>query len=173
MATLWTVGHSTRTHDELFGILRDAEIETLVDIRSYPSSKYCPQWNQSEIISGMPDEVSYIHMLDLGGKRKALPREESLNNGWKNASFRGYADYMQTNEFQQGLDRLVQTASERRVAFMCSEAVWWKCHRSLVSDALVDQGHTVVHLMGTSDGEHKIRDFATHDLLGRLVYPSA
>lgn len=170
--TIWTIGHSTRTQNEVFDLLFGNDIDLLVDVRSYPSSKHCPQWGRAEILSALPSWLSYRWSgATLGGKRKALPLAESINGGLRNASFRGYADYMQTSEFQTGLAGLVALAETRRVAIMCAEAVWWRCHRSMIADALVARGEDVFHIMSSKTvTPHKLRDFATADS-GRVIYP--
>lgn len=155
--TIFTIGHSTRTLKEIEELLSRHGVHTLVDVRSYPGSKYCPQWNQENIHF---DHIAYKHLPILGGKRKALPRSESMNGGWRNESFRGYGDYMQTREFMSGIEELENITRHSAVAFMCSEAVWWKCHRSMISDALVARGWTVKHIMDNSADEHHLRDFA-------------
>lgn len=135
--TVYTVGHSTRTLAEVEALLRANDITILCDIRSYPGSRHVPQWNKESLELSMPVDIRYVHQRGLGGRRKALPVENSVNTAWRNASFRGYADYMQTVEFRNNLEILVQVQKNSNVAIMCSEAVPWRCHRSLVTDALL------------------------------------
>lgn len=168
---LWTIGHSTRTHDEFFPMLETRGIDLLVDVRSYPSSKYNPQWNRINIIRGLPSAIQYLHLRELGGKRKALPIHESLNIGLRNASFRGYADYMQTGAFEAALWDLIDLMGQSNLVIMCSEAVWWRCHRSMIADALVAQGYEVTHIMGLEkEQDHPVREFVRVED-GRLTYP--
>lgn len=145
--TVYTIGHSTREHAELFAMLRRNGATLLCDIRSYPSSRFCPQWNREAVIAALPADIGYLHLPVLGGKRKALPASESINGEWRNPAFRGYADYMQTAEFQTGLAELLQLAARQTVAIMCAEAVPWRCHRSLVTDALIAHGVPVGDIM--------------------------
>lgn len=171
MSDIFTIGHSTRTHDEVFEMLEANNIEILMDVRSYPSSRHCPQWNKSNIMEAMPGTIEYLHIDSLGGKRKPLPINESVNGAWRNASFRGYADYIQTDEFENGLSGLLNLAASSRVAIMCAEAVWWKCHRSIVSDVLVARNIPVHHIMSKTNLDvHKLRDFAVVES-GRVWYP--
>lgn len=168
---IYTIGHSTRTHEEVFELLRRNGVDLLVDIRSYPSSRFCPQWNKGAIVDGL-EGVSYVHFPILGGKRKPIPLSESRNGAWRNQSFRGYADYMQTKEFSSGLEDLMDLTRSRRSAIMCSESVWWKCHRSMVSDALVVRGVEVRHILSDKDpGLHSLRDFAEVNQNLSVHYP--
>ena len=143
--TIFTIGHSTRPIDEFVGILKSFAIELLVDVRSLPGSRRCPQFNAENLAASLAAaKIDYLHMKGLGGRRRAL--KDSTNNGWRNASFRGYADYMQTPEFQSNLEELIRLGRERRTAIMCAEAVPWRCHRSLVGDALLARGLQVEDL---------------------------
>src|SRR5574340_506883 len=145
-ARLWTVGHSTRTWEEFLGLLREHEIALLVDVRHYPTSARVPWTNQPALAAHLREAgLGYRHLVDLGGYRK--PRPGSPNTGWRNAGFRGYADYMDRDAFRNGLDRLITLAKESRVAIMCAEAVPWRCHRGVLSDALVVRGVRVVHIL--------------------------
>jgi uncharacterized protein (DUF488 family) len=149
-------------------MLKSRNIDLLVDVRSFPSSRHCPQWNMVEIENDCP--FDYLHLPALGGKRKCLPKTQTINGAWRNASFRGYADYMQTDDFADGLTELQDLAIGHNVAFMCAEAVWWKCHRSMIADALVSQGWQVTHIMD-SDSEHTLRDFAVVER-SKVFYPA-
>jgi uncharacterized protein (DUF488 family) len=134
-----TVGHSTRTIDEFIGLLRAHAVSRVVDVRTIPRSRHNPQFNRDDLSDSLKAAgLGYVHMPDLGGLRHAKP--ESINAGWRNASFRGYADYMQTPEFAQSLEGLIQLARKERIAVMCAEAVPWRCHRSLIGDALLARG---------------------------------
>ena len=152
--TVYSIGHSTHSVKEFTTILQKYAIEKIVDIRTVPRSRHNPQFNQEELkMSLQASEISYIHMPDLGGLRR--PKKDSPNKGWRNISFRGFADYMQTKQFNDGLMRLIQLAKEERIALMCAEALPWRCHRSLISDALEVRGIKVVHLMSmTKSRDH-------------------
>jgi len=169
--TIWTLGHSTRSWDEFLGLLREAQIRLLVDVRQYPSSARVPWTNQTLLAAHLQEAgLSYEHLVDLGGYRKPLP--DSPNTGWKNMGFRGYADYMETEKFRAALDRLIAMAKDRRTAIMCAEAVPWRCHRGVLSDALVIQGVRVIHIISSGKTqEHQLAPFAkVHG--GRITYPS-
>ena len=144
--TIWTIGHSTRSLSEFVEMLRSFDIHTLIDIRSFPGSKRYPHFNKEQLFGSLSScGITYLHMLALGGRRK--PRQNSSNTAWTNAAFRGYADYMETNEFKSAIVELEELASVRRVVYMCSEAVWWRCHRALVSDYLKLRAWKVMHIM--------------------------
>jgi Protein of unknown function, DUF488 len=137
-----TVGHSTRSQQDFIALLRAHAVKRLVDVRSIPRSRHNPQFNRDRIASAVRRAgISYLHMKDLGGLRH--PRSDSLNTAWHNASFRGFADYMQTREFVAGLRKLMKIAKTKRTAIMCAEAVPWRCHRSLIADALSVHGYRV------------------------------
>ena len=144
---IWTIGHSTHTLEEFVAMLQYFNIEEVVDIRSYPGSRKYPQFNKEALEISLPlNKISYVHLKDLGGRRKADP--DSKNTIWHHLAFRGYADYMETSEFRQGIRNLEEIATQKRTVYMCSEAVWWRCHRSMVSDFLKVQGWEVMHIMG-------------------------
>lgn len=137
--TVWTVGHSTRPVEEFIELLRAHDIEQLVDVRTVPRSRHNPQFGQDQLGPALEASgIHYLHMPGLGGLRHA--RRDSMNTAWRNASFRGYADYMQTETFADALEELIGVAKKRRTAIMCAEAVPWRCHRSLIADALVVRG---------------------------------
>jgi len=169
---IFTVGHSTRSFDDFLLILRAWSVQNLVDIRSFPGSRRYPQFNRENLEQALPAAmVGYSHIKELGGRRRSeLP--ESPNVGWKNESFRNYADYMLTAEFSEGLDRLVQLSTDLRLAIMCAEAVPWRCHRQLVSDALVAlHGIEVQHILSAEKVQkHSLTSFAVPHS-GRLIYP--
>ncbi len=171
-ATVWTVGHSTRTFDEFLALLREHRIELLADVRHFPASARVPWTNREALAESLSRAgMSYEHLKDLGGYRKARP--DSANAGWRNASFRGYADYMETPEFGTALDRLIALAKQRRTAIMCAEAVPWRCHRGLLSDALLVRGVRVVHILGPGSArDHALTPFAKVRS-GRVTYPAA
>lgn len=165
-----TVGHSTRPIDEFITLLRAQGVEQIVDVRKIPKSRFNPQFNQEELAASLDSRgIGYTHMPGLGGLRH--PKKDSINLGWKNASFRGYADYMQTPEFSQNLEELIQLARKKRTAIMCAEAVPWKCHRSLIADALIARDVQVEHIIDASaPREHIYTPFAK--IVGETVtYP--
>lgn len=146
MKTIWTIGHSTRDFDEFLQCLQSQNIHTLVDVRHFPGSRKFPQYNKGNLETTLPDNgIEYTHLVDLGGRRIPLP--ESKNKAWRNQSFQGYADYMETEPFKKALGQLKAIASEKPTAIMCSEAVWWRCHRSMIADVLKAEGWTVMHIM--------------------------
>ncbi len=168
----FTIGHSTRSTQEFLDILKAYDIELIVDIRHYPGSRYCPQFNKEVMKDYLfENHIEYVHLVDLGGRRKA-DKNSLLNNGWRSAQFRGYADYMQTQEFAQGLEKLMKMIEKRTVAFMCSEAVPWRCHRSMVADALMVNGIKVFDIFDTKKVQmHKLTSFAVKKNK-TLIYPS-
>ena len=149
---IWTIGHSTRLLDELVGLLKENGIARLVDVRSFPGSRRYPHFGRESLAAALPAHgIAYTWMPGLGGRRK--PRNDSKNTLWRNAAFRGYADYMEGEEFRKGLDELERLAREHPTAYMCSEAVWWRCHRGLISDALKARGWTVLHILSAGKVE--------------------
>ncbi len=170
--TLWTVGHSTRSWDDFLVLLEEPGIGRLADVRHFPRSERVPWTNGPALESSLAAAgIAYDHLVDLGGYR--TPRRDSPNSGWRNAGFRGYADHMDTPEFHSALEGLLDAATFRRTAVMCAEAVPWKCHRSLLSDALVVRGARVVHLLAPGKAqEHRMTPFAkVHG--GRVTYPAS
>ena len=169
MATVWTVGHSTRSGEEFAQILIAHRIQVLVDVRSFPGSRRYPQFNKaafSELMTA--NGIEYRHEPRLGGRR--TPRADSHNTALRNASFRAYADHMETDEFRNGVEDLLELAKEDRVAMMCAEAVWWRCHRSLVADYLKAEGHTVLHIMDEAKTEEHPFTPAARLIDGKLSY---
>ena len=137
--TVFTIGHSTRCIEEFIDLVAAHAIERLIDVRKIPQSRHNPQFGREQLSASLEHAgVHYTHLPGLGGLRR--PRKDSTNTGWRNASFRGYADYMQTPEFEENLDRCIELAKEEQVALMCAEAVPWRCHRSLIADALLARG---------------------------------
>jgi uncharacterized protein (DUF488 family) len=155
-----TVGHSTRSFDELVDLLRAHGVKRLVDVRTIPRSRHNPQFNRETLSKALHNRhLSYRHMKALGGLRHARP--DSINSGWRNASFRGFADYMQTPSFAAALERLLELAEQKPTAIMCAEAVPWRCHRSLIADALTARGYEVRDIMSvTSAKPHVLTPFA-------------
>jgi uncharacterized protein (DUF488 family) len=150
---IWTIGHSTRSIDDFISLLKKNEIKLLADVRSLPGSKRYPQFNREALAESLNvHRIRYEHFPELGGRRK--PKADSRNTAWRNASFRGYADYMETEQFQQGIERLLALAREAGpAAIMCAEAVWWRCHRSLISDFLKVRGIEVMHILDANKVE--------------------
>jgi uncharacterized protein (DUF488 family) len=167
--TVWTIGHSTRPVDRFIELLRWQSIALLVDVRRFPSSRLHPQFNSAPLAESLSAAgIAYRHARDLGGRR--TPRRDSHNTAWRNASFRGYADYMDTPDFAAALDQLMSDAARQRTAIMCAEAVWWQCHRSLVADALKVRGVEVLHILdGPKIAEHPYTA-AARVVDGRLDY---
>jgi uncharacterized protein (DUF488 family) len=167
---IWTIGHSTRTVDEFISLLKENEIKLLADVRAWPGSKRYPHFNKEALAESLNAQgISYKHFPDLGGKRKSKP--DSRNTAWRNASFRGYADYMETEQFQKGIERLLDVAEETSpTAIMCAEAVWWRCHRSLIADYLKVRGVELVHILGANKIEPHPYTPAARILDGQLSY---
>jgi len=165
-----TVGHSTRTLEELAALLRGFGITVLVDIRTVPRSRHNPQFNADTLPAALrPHGLDYLRIARLGGLRRA--RKDSPNLGWRNASFRGFADYMLTEEFEAGLAELRDVMTRGRVAIMCAEAVPWRCHRSLIADVLTARGARVEHITGPSRASpHRMTAFAWVEG-SRVTYP--
>lgn len=168
--TIRTIGHSTHAIADFLEILKAHGIQHLIDIRTVPHSRHNPQFNRENLRTSLDaDGLQYTHMPELGGLRRSTA--ESINTGWKNASFRGYADYMQTQEFAAGIDRLIELGAQEQVAIMCAEAVPWRCHRSLVSDALLARDIAVEHILSaTSVKQHTFTPFARIDGV-RVTFP--
>ena len=166
---LWTIGHSTRSLEEFKQILSSHRINLLVDVRSFPGSRRYPHFNKSQLAEALMDAgVEYLHLKELGGRRPA--RADSKNTAWKNQSFRGYADYMESEEFQKGIEQLLEVSESSKTAIMCAEALWWRCHRSLISDALKAQGVEVVHILDAKKSETHPYTSAARIVNGRLSY---
>ncbi|MES1250249.1 MAG: DUF488 domain-containing protein [Chitinophaga rupis] len=166
---IWTIGHSTHSLEELLDMLRSFHIRLLADIRSFPGSRRYPWFNKEALQQSLPvNHIQYIHLRELGGRRPALAG--SKNTGWRNAAFRGYADYMETDAFKAGIASLEALALEQRTAYMCSEAVWWRCHRSLVSDYLKFRGWTVMHIMAVGKAEEHPYTSPARIAAGKLSY---
>jgi uncharacterized protein (DUF488 family) len=167
--SIWTIGHSTRSFEEFVDILHSFSIELIADIRSYPGSRKFPQFNREALEISLPqNEIQYVHLKNLGGRRKVNP--ESKNTGWRHAAFRGYADYMETDAFKDGVIELVNMALKQPTAYMCSEAVWWRCHRSMVSDYLKLQGWKIMHIMGIGKAKEHSYTAPARIINGELNY---
>jgi len=169
MQTVWTLGHSTRPLEDFLGVLAAQGIGAIADVRRFPGSKRHPQFAREAMERSLPAAgVEYLWLPELGGRRR--PRPDSSNTAWRNDAFRGYADYMASPEFAGGIEKLTGLAGQRRTAMMCSELLWWRCHRSLLSDLLKSEGWCVLHVVDASPpkehpwtGAARIRD-------GRLDY---
>jgi uncharacterized protein (DUF488 family) len=170
MPAIFTIGHSTRQIEDFIALLQTHGVEELIDIRSVPRSRTNPQFNRDTLPASLePADIGYRHMAELGGLRH--PRPDSPNTAWQNASFRGYADYMQTPEFTEAIARLIGLGREKQIAIMCAEAVPWQCHRSLVADALTARDIAVEHIMSSTKRQpHKLTPFAQIEKT-RVSYP--
>ena len=168
----YTMGFSNRSWDETIEIVRAFAIQRLVDIRTLPGSKHTPQFNQEHLREALPKAgIEYIHMKSLGGLRKPS-KASTTNAAWRNDAFRGYADYMQTPEFEAALTELVRLLTEATTVYACTEAVFWRCHRQLVSDALAVRGYSIGHIFNASKAEqHKLTNFAKANGT-RITYPA-
>jgi uncharacterized protein (DUF488 family) len=166
-----TIGHSNRPIEEFLGMLQAHGVDLLVDVRTVPRSRYNPQFNRETLPASLADAgIEYRHMPGLGGLRH--PRKDSSNTGWRNDSFRGYADYMQTSEFAENIRELLALEDGHQVAVMCAESVPWRCHRSMIADALTARGVVVRHIMSaTKANPHKLTSFARVEG-DRVTYPS-
>jgi uncharacterized protein (DUF488 family) len=171
MHTIYTIGHSTHTIEQFIELLKAHGIEELVDVRTIPRSRHNPQFGREDLAASLQQAgIAYTHLGKLGGLRHAS--KDSVNLGWQNTSFRGFADYMATPEFTSGLDELKSLAEQKKVAIMCAEAVPWRCHRSLISDALTIQGWQVLHIQSRKTASpHKLTPFLkVQD--GKIMYPA-
>ena len=158
-AAIFTIGHSTRSWEEFRDLLRAHGIQRVIDVRTIPRSRHNPQFSRETLSKKLRSaKIGYVHLRRLGGLRHA--RRDSPNGGWRNASFRGYADYMQTSEFTQALERLIKLAHQKQSAIMCAEAVPWRCHRSLIADALTIRGNPVAHIVSAAKRMHSLTPFA-------------
>lgn len=167
--TLWTIGHSSRPLEEFVGLLDANGVEAVTDVRSHPGSRHCPQYGQVALRDGLIERgLDYHWILELGGRRRARP--DSPNTAWRNASFRGYADYMQTPAFDLGLNALLAVARRKRTSLMCAEALWWRCHRSMIADALKARGVRVLHIVGPNSVIEHPWTAPARMLAGRLTY---
>lgn len=161
--TIYTIGHSVRSFDEFLALLHAHRIERLADIRTVPRSRRHPQFSKEPLATALVAQgIAYRHFPGLGGLRK--PAKNSRNTYWRNESFRGYSDYMETEEFTKAVDDLLVFAEEGRAAVMCAEAVWWRCHRALLADALVARGVTVCHILSRAPAQpHQLCEHARID----------
>ena len=167
---IWTIGHSTRSIEDFLSALQANQIKLIADVRALPGSKRYPQFNKENLAASLSAHgIAYEHLPELGGRRK--PNPISINTAWRNASFRGYADYMETEEFRKGMNRLIDLASEIcPAAIMCAEAVWWRCHRALISDFLKVRGIEVTHIFEATKSEPHPFTSAARIVNGELTY---
>lgn len=166
---IWTIGHSTRSLAEFLELLAANKIESLADARRYPGSRKYPHFNESELSASLAaNGIEYVPFKQLGGRRRA--RKDSPHTIWRSESFRGYADYMETAEFKDGIAKLLKSARRKRTAVMCSEAVWWRCHRALISDYLKAAGVVVEHIIGLKKNEIHPYTSAARIEDGKLLY---
>ncbi len=166
---VWTIGHSTRSAEEFHEILAAHKTKALIDVRSFPGSRRYPQFNKQQLAGTLPaNGVDYFHLPELGGRRQT--RKDSTNTAWKNQSFRGYADHMETKEFRQGIEMLMEISPAKRAAIMCAEALWWRCHRSLISDFLKASGVEVIHILDESHDQPHPYTSPARIIDGELTY---
>ena len=171
MLTIWTIGHSTRSVEELIKVLQYYGIELLVDVRRYPGSRRLPQFNSDQLEKSLAEYgISYQWLPSLGGRRS--PRKDSMNTAWENASFRAYADHVESEEFAEGLFDLLMLANGMTTAVMCAEVLWWRCHRRIVSDVLVSIGVNVVHIRDENSSENHKLTSPARLVDGLLTYAS-
>jgi uncharacterized protein (DUF488 family) len=170
MNRIWTIGHSTRNIDDFISALEANGIKFVADVRLLPGSKRYPQYNKEALAEALKEcGIAYEHFPELGGRRK--PRPDSRNRAWRNDAFRGYADYMETEQFREGVRRLVELAQKAGpTAIMCAEAVWWRCHRALISDFLKVRGIEVTHIIDTNKSEPHPYTSAARIVGGTLSY---
>lgn len=171
-ATIWTIGHSTRTIRDFIALLRAHNIQSIVDVRHFPGSRRHPHFGKQQLAESLAKvDIDYHHIPDLGGRRR--PKPDSPNTSWRNEAFRGYADYMQSEGFAKGIRCLLNLAGQKRVAIMCAEAVWWRCHRGLIADYLKVRGYKVLHIQdATKAAEHPFTP-AARIVNGGLSYRAA
>lgn len=167
--TIWTIGHSTLSSDAFIDLLKNYQIQQLIDVRTLPGSNKFPHFNQDQLQAELTkNDINYIYIQSLGGLRKG--NKDSKNIAWRNRSFRNYADYMETAEFREGLDQLIAYASEKRSAIMCAEAVWWRCHRSMIADYLKSNGWQVIHILTPTSIKAHPYTSAASIINGQLSY---
>jgi uncharacterized protein (DUF488 family) len=170
--TIWTVGHSTKSLEGFLRMLRAHGISALADVRRFPRSRRHPHFNQEELSQALVNcAIEYVHFPELGGRRS--PRGDSPNTVWRSEGFRGYADYMMTDPFTKGMERLLVLTAAKPTALMCAEAVWWRCHRALISDYLKAVGKTVLHILSETKTEPHPFTSAARIVEGRLTYGPA
>ena len=166
---IYTIGHSSRPFDEFMAMLQSFSVELVADVRSLPGSRKYPQYDKEALEVSLPaNNTAYMHLINLGGRRR--PDKNTRNTGWRHVAFRGYADYMQTEKFSEGIEELVKVGSKLTTAYMCSEAVWWRCHRAMVSDYLKLRGWKVMHIMAVGKATEHPYTSPAKIINGRLSY---
>jgi len=169
VSTIWTIGHSTRAQGDFLHVLSAQGLDAIADVRRFPGSKRHPHFAREALEEWLPASgIEYVWLPQLGGRRR--PRKDSPNDGWRNEAFRGYADHIESAEFGEGLQWLEALASRRRAAMMCSELLWWRCHRSLVSDVLKARGWTVLHVVDSAPPKEHPWTAPARIVGGRLDY---
>lgn len=172
MKQIWTIGHSIRPVNEFINILKSFDIKNLIDVRAFPGSRRYPQYNKENLADTLKaNEIKYKHMEGLGGRRKPLPDSENI--AWRNDSFRGYADYMKSDSFKLNIQQLEEIATTERTVYMCSEAVWWHCHRALISDYLKVKGWEAQHIMSENKSTEHPFTSPAKIIQGKLFYQQA
>jgi uncharacterized protein (DUF488 family) len=172
LTTIWTIGHSTRPLEEFLSLLAEFHIDAIADVRSFPGSRKYPQYGKEALATTLAGHAIGYHWLPaLGGRRRVSP--DSPNTAWRNASFRGYADYMSSAEFVLGVAQLLQVASNARTAMMCAEALWWRCHRSMIADVLCVRGIEVVHILNVKHSVVHPMTSPARIVRGELSYAAA
>lgn len=167
--TTFTIGHSNRSFEDFLAMLKSFSIELVADIRTLPGSRKYPHFDKEKLEGWLrQNNIEYRHLPALGGRRK--PMKDSRNTAWRHAAFRGYADHMETEEFSVALTELEQLASKHKVAYLCSEAVWWRCHRAMVSDLLKNRGWEVMHIMEVGKAKEHPYTSAAKIVEGKLNY---
>src|ERR1051325_10903048 len=167
--TVWTVGHSNKTIDDFLTLLRAHQIGAVADVRRFPGSRRYPHFGQEQLVPALREKgIDCAHFEDLGGRRAA--KKDSRNSTWRNEGFRGYADYMETSDFQNGIERLLETVRGRRNAIICAEALWWQCHSSMIADYLMSVGAEVLHILGTEKTEPHRYSAPARIVNGQLTY---
>jgi uncharacterized protein (DUF488 family) len=167
--TIWTVGHSNKSLEDFLLLLNSQNIRVLADVRRFPASRRHPHFSGEQLAATLAKEgIEYVHLPELGGRRPARP--DSPNTAWRNEAFRGYADYMMTEPFQGGVERLIALAADQRTAMMCAEALWWQCHRRLIADYLKAAGHQVIHILGPGKTQEHPFTSAARVSDGKLSY---
>ncbi len=174
--TIYTIGHSNRSLEEFVELLVENEIELLADVRTVPRSRHNPQFNKENLSRSLPRHgIEYMHLASLGGLRSHKKSDApSHNTAWENASFRNYADYAETEPFREGLAELSTRARKKRTCYMCAEAVWWRCHRRIITDYMLNAGWKVLHIMAPGKvTEAEMNEMARPQNDGRIIYPAA
>lgn len=170
VASIWSIGHSTRSWEQFLALLAQQHIEAIADVRRFPGSRRYPWFAGETMAHSLPAAgIEYLWLPQLGGRRRVQPG--SPNGGWRNTSFQGYADHLDSAEFAEGLALLLQLAGRRRTALMCAEAVWWRCHRRLIADVLTARGIPVLHILGSDQVQTHVLTGNVQQVAGRLIYP--